>query len=487
MDKASILKKKFITNLGFLIFLNGFVKPVYVFGIDRVVQNHVGPEVYGSYFTLFNTAVIFQIFLDLGIENFIRRDIAQYPALVSRYLANVIFLKSLLVIPYAVLCIIIALSMKIRAEEFPLLLVLLLNQFLASFILTMRANLGGLQFFKTEGVISVLDRLIMIFIVGYLLINPRTSGNFRIIWFALTQTSAYVLVLAISFFLVLARTDHFRMHINLVQLIPILRKLMPYALLSLLMAIYYRIDPVLLRIMLTDGDKQAGLFAHAFRILDFMSNYALLFPMLLLPIFSKNLKLHQPVGELLQLASLILIIPSISVIIPTLVYRREIFDLLYHESPVMSGNIYALLTVSYLGMCFSYTFGALLTANGNLRQLNYMAAAAVVVSIILNIILIPRYKVYGAAIANASSQLFTIVYHILLAQRVFRLPVRYRILGRIAIFLILLIPACILFRYFQLNWLLSVSILAGFGLLLSILLKLINIQSLIGIIFREEV
>ena len=166
--KYLALKKKFITNLGFLIFLNVIIKPLYVFGIDRVVQNNVGAEIYGSYFTIFNIAVIFQIILDLGIENFIRREIARNPGIISRYLSNIVFLKIILAIPYTLICFAIALIMNIRHQEIPMLLIILLNQFMASFILSMRANLGGLQFFKTEGVISILDRLIMILIVGYL-------------------------------------------------------------------------------------------------------------------------------------------------------------------------------------------------------------------------------------------------------------------------------------------------------------------------------
>lgn len=485
MDNRAILKKKFISNLSFLVFLNGIVKPLYVFGIDRVVQNNVGPEVYGSYFALFNTAVIFQIFLDLGIENFIRRDIAQYPKMIRRYLPGVIFLKLLLLIPYTIICLLVAFSMKISAGEFPLLLILLLNQFLASFILTMRATLGGLQFFKTEGIISVLDRFLMIIFMGYLLLNPVTSANFKIIWFALVQTFAYALVLVISFFLVRSKSS-LHIQLNILQLIPIMKKLLPYALLYLLMAIYYRIDPVLLRIMLPDGARQAGIFAHAFRILDFMSNYAFLFPILLLPIFSRDLKLKQPVGDLLQLACMILMIPSVSVLIPTIIYRHELFDVLYHESILVSGDIYAFLTISYLGMCFSYTFGALLTANGNLRQLNYMAAGTVVISIVLNILLIPRYKVYGAAIANASAQIFTIIYHIVLARKVFNLKMQYRLLARVVIFLILLLSICLIFRYFIKTWVISCVLMVASGLSLSITLKLINIQSLARLFLRKH-
>ncbi len=484
--KYIVLKKKFITNLGFLIFLNVIIKPLYVFGIDRVVQNNVGAEIYGSYFTIFNIAVIFQIILDLGIENFIRREIAQYPGMISRYLSNIVFLKIILAIPYTFICFAFALIMNIRHQEIPMLLIILLNQFMASFILSMRANLGGLQFFKTEGIISILDRLIMILIVGYLLINPLTSYDFQIIWFVLAQTIAYAVTLSTSFILVLKKAESFRLTFNLKQLIPIIQKLKPYALLVLLMAIYYRIDSVILRILLPDGDTQAGIFAHAFRILDFMSNYALLFPLLLLPIFSRHIRLNQRIDGLLQLSFLLLIVPSLAGIIPSIFYRQELFSLLYHEHSKISGDIYGFLTISYIGMCVCYTFGVLLTANGNLKQLNYMAAVAVVLSITLNLILIPVYKVYGAAIANATVELFTIIIHIVLAKKIFRLNYNYKTILKLIGYISILILASLLFRYLKINWLTSLIVLTFFGLVTALLLNLISIKGMLTILKQKE-
>ena len=42
----------------------------------------------------------------------------------------------------------------------------------------------------------------------------------------------------------------------------------PFALLTLLMASYNRIDTIFLKQLLEDGNVQAGIFAHGFRILD---------------------------------------------------------------------------------------------------------------------------------------------------------------------------------------------------------------------------
>jgi O-antigen/teichoic acid export membrane protein len=479
------LKRKFVANLGFLIILNIIIKPFYVFGIDRVVQNTVGAEAYGNFFSLFSIALIFQIFLDLGIENFIRKEIARQPGMVGNYLSNIAVLKILLAIPYAAVCFIISIPMNLTRHEIIMLLFILLNQFLASFILYFRANLGGLQLFKTEGIISIMDRALMILIVGFLLLKPFSSNNFDIIWFVKAQTISYFIVLIVSFLIIVSHSKTVLFQFNFSQLIPVIKLLRPYALLVLLMAIYYRADAVFLRLLLPDGERQAGIYVHAFRILDFMSNYALLFPVLLLPIFSKILHDKGRIEELLQLSVILLIVPSLAAIIPSVFYRQEIFQVLYEDHVYTSSNIYAILIFSYFGMCISYTFGALLTANGNLRQLIIMSAFAVLLSVGLNILLIPKMAVYGAALANAISQIFTIIIHIILAISIFKLDTNVKLITRMVIFTAGVIISGFIVKQFEIPWLVGYMIIFITGILLALIFNLLSVRKLLSLIRQE--
>lgn len=481
------MKRKFITNLGFFLSLNLIIKPIYVFGIDREVQNTVGAEVYGRFFTLLNLAIIFQILLDLGIENFIRKEIARHPEKASHYFSNIVALKLLLLIPYLAVCFSVALFRNFLPEDYVMLFVLILvNQFLASFILFIRANLGGFQLFRTESLISVFDRSLMIITVGTLLLYPVTRFMFRIDWFVMAQTFSYGITLLVGVVLLRKNAVNLRARINLRQFIPVIRQLLPFATLVLLMALYYRADSIFLGLLLPDGDVQAGIFAHGFRVLDFMSNYALLFPILLLPIFSRTLHNREKVDDLLQLSSLLLIIPSMTVIAPAILYREELFNLMYREEIVLSSNVFGILTISFFGMCISYTFGALLTANGNLKQLNIMAALAVVLNASLNLILIPHYKVMGAAIANASAQLFTLVVQIALGIKIFKLRFNYLLILKLLGFVLFLVIASLILSHFKLPWLLGAVLLFVVGMAAAFLSRLIHIRGILTIIRQEK-
>ena len=196
------MKKRFIENLAFFAALNLLIKPIYVFGIDRVVQNTVGTINYGTYFPLFNLVLIFQIFLDLGIENFTRKELAHNHGLTNRLFSNFLTLKLLLIVVFILVFSSMGYLLPHGSEEWKLLIILLINQSMASFILFLRANMGGMHLFKAESLASVLDRFSMILICGTLLLIPLTKNHFKIQWFVYAQFWACLITVVFSLIIV---------------------------------------------------------------------------------------------------------------------------------------------------------------------------------------------------------------------------------------------------------------------------------------------
>ena len=303
-DKILVLKRKFVTNLILLLFLNLLIKPFWIFGIDRTVQNLVGDQSYGLYFALFNFSMILNILLDVGITNYNNRNIARHNFLLPKHLSNIVGLKLLLAFVYAVFSLTVAFIIGYDKVQIHLLLFLIFNQFLISFTLYLRSNISGLHLFRTDSLISVLDRSIMIVICSVLLFNDFFRPRFTIEWFVYAQTAAYVLTAIITFAIVLKKSGRIKVRFNRGFFFVFLRKSYPYALLILLMSFYNRIDSVLLERMLpgTTGEEQAGIYAQAFRLLDAVAMFGALFAGLLLPIFSKMLKQREPIGDMVKLS-----------------------------------------------------------------------------------------------------------------------------------------------------------------------------------------
>lgn len=411
------MQKKFIINLLFLIGINLLVKPFWIFGIDRSIQNLVGAGEYGLYFAVMNFSFLFGFILDFGLTSYNNRQVARDEKQASSNTSSMLGMKAVFAFLYAAISIITALIIGYDALHFKLFLWVGLNQILASFILFLRSNISGLQLFKTDSVISVLDRLLMILFFSVLLWSNLFSVQINIFWFAALQTLSYFITFLVALYIVQKKTGFRHVSWNVSRHIHLFKKSLPFAMLAFLMLFYFRADSVMIERLLKDGTVQAGTYASAFRILDALNMFAYLFSVLLLPLFSRMLSQQQDTGRIIHLSSVILLSAAIFASATTFFHAESITNMLYNEHQLESAKILQILIQSFIPVSAIYIFGTLLTANGNLRILNLVAAAGVIVNIGLNLLLIPRYFGLGAAWSGLITQSMVAITHILLSVR----------------------------------------------------------------------
>jgi O-antigen/teichoic acid export membrane protein len=489
------MQKKFLTNLVLLLFLNFLVKPFYIFGIDRTVQNTVGLVDYGFYFTIFNFAFMFSILLDAGLTNFNNRNIAQHVHLLHKHFSSLVILKFLLTVVYVAVIFIVALIIGYKGDQLKLLAWVGFNQFLLSFILYLRSNVSGLLMFRTDSFLSVLDRLLMILICAVLLWGNLTGGEFKIEWFVYSQTVAYLLTAVVAMAIVMKKAKFQKLSWNWPFFLVILKKSIPFAILSLLMAVYNRVDSVFIERLLkgVEGERQSGIYAQAFRLLDALNQFAWLFAVLLLPIYSRMIKMKQELNKMIKFPYALLITSGIIIVIGSFFYRTEIMAWLYPkgelESAVayaeklsQSANVYGILMFGFLGSTTMYIFSTLLTANGNLKQLNLIALGGIIVNFGCNIILVPKLQASGAAYASLITQLFTAGSYMILAQYFFRFKIDYRFIFTLLLFTLMVIGFNFISKELSFNWLVSFSIMLFTSLLTAFGLKLINIMEIVRLL-----
>lgn len=506
------MKKKFLSNLLLLVFLNLLIKPFWFFGIEVAVQNRVGEAMYGFYFSLFNFAFILNILLDLGITNFNNRAVSRDPSRLKTHLAGIVPLKFMLSVFYAIVVFTTGALIGYSEVQFRLLAILVLNQFLSSFILYLRSNISGLQLFRTDSLLSVLDRSLMILINGILLWSSITSTPYQIEWFVYSQTASYMITLAMVLGIVLYHSGKIRLEFKRAVYLRILRQSYPFAILILLMSFFNRVDSVMIERLLPDGKVQAGIYAQSFRVLDALSQFAVLFAALLLPMFSKMLKtqekteaktgekagekaevkagekvlerIEERTEDLVRISSSLLLAVAVSVAVAGIFFNEEIIRLMYHETELNSPAIFSILMGGFVFISLSYIYGTLLTANRNLKQLNLLAGATVIINITLNVLLIPAYKAYGAAIASIASQAFYAIGQVVVAHRVLRLDLGLWVYGRLLLYGAIIFGGGFVLQHF-LSWVPAILLFIVFSGITAILSGVIRPTELRSI-FREE-
>lgn len=481
------MQRKFLTNLGLLLSLNILIKPFWILGIDRTVQNTVGAVDYGIYFVVFNFSFLFNIILDFGITNFNNRNIAQNNHLLNKHFSSIIVLKLLLSIFYFVLVFAVALLLGYAGLKLRFLLFMGLNQFLISMILYLRSNISGLLLFKTDSLLSVLDRLLMIAVCSLLLWGHLTSEPFKIEWFVYTQTFCYFITAFIALVIVVRKAAFQRLSWNSKFFMVIIKQSFPFAILVLLMTFYNRLDSVMLERMIsgTEGERQAGIYASAFRLLDATNMIAYLFAVLLLPIFSKMIKEKESIHHILKLSTSILITVSVTVASVSFFYNKEMMGLLYNDHVTESARVFRLLMAGFIPISATYIFGTLLTANGNLKQLNIMAAFGMTVNFLMNLILIPKLQSVGSAYASLSTQGVTAILQVLLVQHIFKFRINYTFLGRVLFFVAGVLAMTVLSKYYIQNWMIGFTISTLGSVVLAFLLNLVSMHGFLAILRKE--
>lgn len=401
------MPSSFLSNLLLMIFLNLLIKPLAIFGIDASVQNEVGFVQYGTYFSLLNLSLILNILLDLGLNNYTTKQIAQNPELAKRYFGKVFSFRLILFIVYYLILLLIGILIGYSSHQMYLLFLLGINQFLIISIAYCRSHFGGFHFFKLDAIISVMDRFLLIILAGTILLFPNATFVMTIELFVWIQLICYASTLVIALLLLLKHIEKPYFEWNIKFSLSLLRKSYPYALLIILMVIYTRIDGVMLERI--NGPYQAGIYAQGFRLLDALYMFGMIFAGLLYPMFSRNLKKSkESVSDLLTTSANLLMGGAIVIVFVTIYNSSYLLSLIYTDY-LVAIPAFNWLMLSFLAICINFIFGTLLTANGSLKILNYSSFIGIIINVALNLYLIPTRGAEGAAFATFITQSFTAV------------------------------------------------------------------------------
>jgi O-antigen/teichoic acid export membrane protein len=407
------MQKKFFSNLIWLIFFNLLIKPYAIFGIDAEVQNRVGTETYGMYFTLLNFTLLFNILLDFGITNYNTRYVAQYPLLVKRYIGNMLSLKVILFLIYSVFTLIIALVFGVKAQQYWFIILLIINQFFISMLQFLRSYFAGLLLFKWDIFLSILDRIVMIGVVSVLLYAPWLEHQFKIEWFIYAQLFSFGLSVFVAFVLVLWKVGIPRFQIGKLLSYAILKKSFPFALLVLLMMLYSRMDALMLERLHVYGHKQVGLYAQSYRMLDASLMFIMMFSNLLYPIFSRMIKERSDVKPLLTSSSKLVFAFTSILSITCGGFAWFILKSIYDHDVDLAVPTFRMLMLSVVPTAMVLILGTYLTANGSLKKLNIFSFVGLVLNIVFNFILIPKHGSFGAAVSTLIGQSMILVLYLI--------------------------------------------------------------------------
>jgi O-antigen/teichoic acid export membrane protein len=237
--------------------------------------------------------------------------------------------------------------------------------------------------------------------------------------------------------------------------------------------------------MLEDGEYQSSVYAQAYRLMDASNQVGVLFAGLLLPMFAFMIQKKEKLDDLIKMSFGLLFIPSIVLAFVSFTYAKDIMTLLYHTDITDATKVLPVLMFCFVAIASTYIFGTLLTANGNLKQLNILAISGMVLNIVLNLILIPEYKALGSAIASLITQFVVLFAQIFLVKLIFNLKPNYKLVLSLISFTSLLFLTIWVFQKVELNFILKIIFISVSALIFAIALRIINLKQMVQLLVKR--
>ena len=393
---------KFYSSLLVLIVLNAIIKPVWIFGIDRQVQNITGVTEYGMYFSLLNLSIVFGFLLDWGLNNFVNRELAAKKIELQQQLGSFLLLKLIFFIAYTF--IVVAVGKLSGVKRWDILFGVILIQFLTFLFLFLRNVVTANQWFKTDAFLSVLDKTLMILLCGTFIFLPHFFGSINIQKFIAAQIICTMIATLIVIIILLSR--------GIVIKKPSLQffdrsfilSVFPFAITIFLMSVHIRLDGFLLERLHHNGAHETGIYAAAYRLLDASNMIGYLIASFFMPFVARLWSEHKPLQEIILQTRHVQLMFAVTVVAITVMLAPSLQKILYHRNDEYSVQVLQWCLPALIGYGLTQVYGTVMTATGDVIAFCYFNLAAVVVNICMNLFLIPHYGAFGCCISALCSQ-----------------------------------------------------------------------------------
>jgi O-antigen/teichoic acid export membrane protein len=352
----------------------------------------LGPESLGQYFFAISFASIFGIIIDIGIANVLTREIAKDQESSSKLISNILAIKIPLMFLSWILIYLFIFFLGYTGTLKYLILLSTLAVTLDSFTYTFYAISRGHHNLIFESISSVVFQLIVLCFGFYFLFFDY---SILYVMSALVFASIFNFIYSST---LLKRKWHIsffkKIELKVIKHIFIIS--LPFGVFVGFQRLYLYLDSVLLKMMA--GDYFVGLYQVAFKIIFSLQFLPMAFTASLYPAMSAYWKSDRT--QLLvtfERAFSYLLIISLPISFGIAFLSQQI--ILIFSSSYNDAILPLIIIMFSLPFIFlNFPIGSLLNACDKQRLNTFNMGVALVASVILNIILIPKYQALGASI-----------------------------------------------------------------------------------------
>jgi O-antigen/teichoic acid export membrane protein len=388
---------KTIFNNSLWLISGELLSKIVAFFFTIFVARKLGVADFGRYGFALSFVMLFSLFIDFGLTTLIVREISRERELTSKYVSNVIIIRLILSLIFFII-IFLALNILGYSKEIRVLIYLLWGWIsIIQLSQVFRGVFKARERMEYEGFLNFFHNLLR-----FILAVVFLTAGFGLCGIGMSMLVASILTLVVSITIFSRSFEQLSWQVNPRAWLPFVKDAFPLALTVMFLAYFGRIDNIFISYL--KGDEAVGVYNASLTLVwtlifipGFITHAA--FPKLSQYAFQDgsgfedlvayNLKVNLLISTLLALGIFLLSSPIIS-----LIYGNR-----YSQSlPVLQILIWSYPAHASIGV-FVYAMNA-----KNKQKINSLIAGAVLLlNILLDIILIPRYSYIGAAVATLIS------------------------------------------------------------------------------------
>ena len=386
------------------------------FSFFIILARNLIPVDLGKYYLAISFTTIFAVFIDLGLANVLTREVARLrPARqdfggqaktrhgAQELLGNVLAIKIPLAIFSLIAVVVLINVMGYSALTRQLVYLSSICMILDSFTLIFFACIRGWHNLTFESISAVIFQLIILSL-GFIVL--RLNLGLKWLMGALIMASAFNFCYATILIRYKWKIKLWpRVETKLIK--AIIKITIPFGIFGILQRLYVYLDTVLLSVLA--GDKFVGLYQIAFKIVFALQFLPMAFMASLYPAFAAYwAKNREQLAITFERAMSYLIIISLPISIGIIVLADKII-LLFKPEYLSAVLPLQIIMASLLFLFLNFPIGSLLNACDK-QKINTMNMGITVgVSVILNLILIPKFQTVGASITVVATNFLMFV------------------------------------------------------------------------------
>lgn len=365
------------------------------------LARYLGASNFGIYSFVFAFLGFFGIITDLGIGAILVREISRDRSRADKLIGNAIIMKVILsVFALALACLIISFL------KYPFDTKLLVYVASLSFLLSF-GGLYGLMFqvnlrMEYPTLVNIFSGLLKLALFLYLIFLKAP-----LLWFII----AGIIISLPGFFIILRLSRRFirpKFEIDFGIWKNLLKESWPLALTATFIMIYVRIDQLMLFQM--KGAEAVGHYAAAVRLTEVFNIIPAAFMISVFPLMSKYFETSkESLTRAYTLSFRYMLMFIIPVAVGTTLLSKPIISLIYGERFLPSVAALSILIWSEVFVFFGIVHKQTLISTNKQRLDFIFTSTSAVINVVLNLILIPRHGIMGAAIATAFSYTWGLV------------------------------------------------------------------------------